>query len=528
MASLMNAREDRRVAAQIQELREKVARSCQLEVDTTVSRIRIFLHFPGEERHSNSFRIDVHRQEAQYEEVMTAIGEVLRQDHDQLQHFRLDVLDCRNNGYPQFWRGLAANRVLKEVDFYEVDFPDEPDVTRFLANEALESFVIRSCRFSPGTFDSFCQGIQSSHIKKLKIDAIHRAAGVSWSLLWLALEHGATCLESLQIGHSTDNIHSIENGFESFLANNATIRHLHLCCFHRGRDGLPCFVALGRGLAINTTVKILYLELLSTPTNATTDEQGIQTMFAEGLDHNMMVNSLTVKMKARPEAADALANGLERMMRNRADAATHGVHDQEDSLPILKKLVFYPGGNSVGDASTADALRDLFFDRLSQSDVILVEKVAFDLQRRVPSLSSKVYDFIRSTKVTKSLLLYRVRDLSPDNKLANLADAMESNNSIAELEVQDVEFYKMTGLLFQPNTYRIRCQCRRNEIAVQTLRKGENLSLLPSVLARLLSLDDRPADDEERKKIEARQLVDQTIAFEMMKDIAALFAVYGK
>ena len=215
-------------------------------------------------------------------------------------------------------------------------------------------------------------------------------------------------------------------------------------------------------------------------------------------------------------------------MRNRADAATHGVHDQEDSLPILKELVFYPGGSSVGNPSTADALREIFFDRLSQSDVILVETVKFDLQQRVLSLSCKVYDFIRSTKVTKSLLLYRVRDLSPDNKLANLADAMESNNSIAELEVQDVQFHKMTNLLFQPNTYRIRCQCRRNEIQVHTLRKPENLSLLPLVLAKLLPSGDRPADDEERQKMEAHQLVDRTIAFELLKDIPALFAVCGK
>ena len=528
MTSRMNQNVDPLVVQTIQKLRKKAAQSCKLGVDVTRTEFRIGYEFPGEEDPCTDIIFNVQEDEPEYEEVIPAIGEILAQGYAQLQHFRLSWLTFERNSYPQFWRGLAANQVLKEVCFIDVPIPNEPDVFRFLTNPALELLDMSNCHFSHGTVHSFFQGIQSSHIKKLKIDATHRAAGVSWSLLWRALEHGATCLECLQIGYSTINIHGIENGFESFLANNTTIQSIHLCNMMRGRDDLPLFVALGRGLAVNTTVKILDLCFPYFLGNPAIGEPLIQTVFAEGLHQNMAVESLKVEMKVCPETVNALADGLERMMRNRANAATHDGHDQQDSLPILKELVFYPGGNSVGDVSTPDALREIFFDRLSQSDVILVETVAFDLQRRVPSLSSKVYDFIRSTKVTKSLLLYRVCDLSPDNKLANLADAMEANHSIAELEVQDVQFHKMTNLLFQPNTYRIRCQCRRNEIQVHTLRKPENLSLLPLVLAKLLPSGDRPADDEERQKMEAHQLVDRTIAFELLKDIPALFAVCGK
>ena len=56
----------------------------------------------------------------------------------------------------------------------------------------------------------------------------------------------------------------------------------------------------------------------------------------------------------------------------------------------------------------------------------------------------------------------------------------------------------------------------------------KSLSLLPLVLARLLPMNESSTDEYERRHIEARQLVDRTIAFEMLKDIPGLFAVHGK
>ena len=140
-------------------------------------------------------------------------------------------------------------------------------------------------------------------------------------------------------------------------------------------------------------------------------------------------------------------------------------------------------------------------------------------------LSSKMYDFIRSTQVTKSLTLGRFHRRPVDNTFINLADAMEANNSILELKVGRKQFHTTTNLLSSPNKHRIRCKCRRNKIKVQSLRKNENLNLLPLVLTKLLPSDDTPADENERRKIEARQLVDRTIAYEVLKDIPVLFAV---
>ena len=86
----------------------------------------------------------------------------------------------------------------------------------------------------------------------------------------------------------------------------------------------------------------------------------------------------------------------------------------------------------------------------------------------------------------------------------------------------------MTNLLSSPNKYRICCQLWRNKLKAQSLQKDENLNVLPLVLARLLPSEDRPTNEQERSDIEARLSVGRTIVFEILKDIPALFAVYGK
>ena len=436
-------------------------------------------------------------------------------------------MKCRKNGYPEFWRGLAANRVLKEIYFHRIIFPNDPNGTRFLANPALESFDIVDCRFPHGTFDSFCQAIHSSHIKKLRIGSLRLPQEASWSLLWSALEHRATRLERLCVSVYNDTTNGAENGFESFLANNTTIQSLRLESISRGHGDLPLFVALGRVLTVNTTVKILDLCFPCFLTNPAMDERRIQTLFSEGLDQNMAVESLKVEMGPCLETVNALTDGLERMTRNRANAATHDGRYEEESLPVLKELAvrFHMIYDQL--RATPDVAHDLFFDRLSRSDMIQVEKLEVTQSLIEEVLSPKVCDFIRSTRVTRSLVYILSTESPHDNTLADLADAMEANHSISEVKLEYFErFHKTSTLLSRPNRYRIRCQCRRNGIQVYTLRKAENLSLLPLVFARLLSLDDRPADYRERRKIEARQLVDRTIAFEMLKDIPALFAIY--
>ena len=524
----MDEMDDKHFAAQIQELQEKLARSGHLGVEVYGNEIKIEFFTPGEENPFKHMRFDAAQHHQVFEQTLVTIGEILAHDHAKLHHFRLATLDFQNNGYPQFWRGLAANRVLKKVQLFNVTFPNEPDGTRFLGNPALESLDMFSCNFSHGTFDSLCQGIQSSHIKKLIFIVQSLSPEASWSSLWSALEHGANRLESLVISFSQDTPGDIENGFESFLTNNSAIHYLHLNGFKRGRDDLPFLQALGRGLAVNTAVKMLNLGFSSAVGNPAIGKPLIQTVFSEGLDHNMMVNSLTVEVNACLETVNALADGLERMMRNRASAATRGGHDQEESLPVLKELVLDCQDYFSQDSTTTDTFRDQFFDRLSQSDVIRVEKVKVTYPQLEQLLSSGAYDFVRSTWVTKSLELCNYSHVPNDNELANLADAMEANNSISELKAGRVQFHKMTDLLSSPNKYRIRCQCRRNEIQVRMVGKDQNLSLLPLSLARLLLSGDTPGDDMERREIEARLLVDRTIAFEILKDIPALFAVCGK
>ena len=525
MASLVDEANNQSIAAQIQELRNRAARVIKLDVRGLRSQIQIQYRFPGEERPSTEITINVQRHEPQCEQLMAAVGEVLGQNHAQLQHFGISKLKFLNNSYPQFWRGLAANRVLEQVRFGEVEFPNEPDFPSFLANQELRLFVLSACRFSDGAFRSFCQGIQSSRIKKLHIRDGNRALGIAWSLLWSALEHGATRLESLEVGFSDSAPHGSETGFESLLTNNTNIQSLCLHGCFWDRDRHPFFVALGRGLAVNTTVKFLNLDSSSMSGTSTIYKGMIQTMFAEGLDQNMAVNSLTVKMDVCPNTVNALVDGLEDMMRNRASAATRGDRHPEESLPVLKEVAITFGDSFHEDPLATDALRDLFLDRLSRSVVILVEKVKVQSLPRGQLLSPKVYDFIRSTQITERLELSGYYGRPDDKKLVNLADAMEANNSISEIQVGRERFDTMTNLLPSRNKYRIRCQCRRNEIQVHTLRKNENLNLLPLVLTKLLPSDDTPADENERRKIEARQLVDRTIAYEVLKDIPVLFAV---
>ena len=524
----MNETNDQGIAAQIQELRKKATRSTCLDVSASGNRIIIFLTIPGKPSSSTETTINVRRGETQYEEIVGNIGEILAQNHPQLKRFDLYGLDCRNNSYLQFRRGLAANRVLTHVKFVGCVFPNEPEAALVLTNPVLQSLDISQCTFSEMAFGSFCRAIRSSHITKLQIDGRSHNAGVSWFLLWSALEHGANHLESLDFSFSNHTPLGAEHGFESFLANNTTIQSLRMRGADFGRDYRPFFGALGRGLAVNTAAKILELAFWREYDDQGFTKQLIRTVFEAGLDQNMAVNSLIFKMKVNPETVNDLHDGLERMMRNRTNAVTHSGHDQEESLPVLERLEI--GRKCRGyreDALAFGGARAQFFDRLTRSDVIRVEKVVFHSQKSVQLSPLNVHDFIRFTQVTKSLVLSGYRPGLNDTHLVDLADAMEANNSISELEIDGVQFHKVINLLETPNAYRIRCQCRRNEIQVQSLRRDENLSLLPLVLSRLLSSDERPTDENERREIEARQLVDRTVAFEILREIPALFAVYG-
>ena len=215
-------------------------------------------------------------------------------------------------------------------------------------------------------------------------------------------------------------------------------------------------------------------------------------------------------------------------MHNRSDTAIHNGRDRIGSVRVLSKL-------EIGFQTSVHCLRintdhadDLFFTRLSRrSDVIPVKTIKIKHETSGPMLPSGVYDFIRSTRVTKTLVLETNRTQQADDRhCVDLADAMETNDSISELEVAGNAFHQTNvDLLQSPNKYRIHCQLRRNEIQVRILRKKKNVVLLPMVFARLLLPDETQPDEKKHYRIESRQLVDRTIAFEMMRDSPEVFSV---
>ena len=108
--------------------------------------------FPGEKHSPKKITFINLRDKPHREQVMAAIGEILAQNHVQLHLFRLHEFGWLDSDYPQFWRGLAANQVLKDVCFERVTIPNEPAAARFLANPALESVEVTECPFpQPGT-----------------------------------------------------------------------------------------------------------------------------------------------------------------------------------------------------------------------------------------------------------------------------------------------------------------------------------------------------------------------------------------
>ena len=532
------------IAMQLQKVREGATQAVELNVtlfEATLT-IEYRYQYTNEEAPPHlKFTFDGGSGERVVDRVMTAIGDVLAENHTQLCRLKIDSIDFQNsnnnnnnnnNTHRRFWIGLAANRVLKEVCFSKVAFPNATDITEFTANPALETLELEGSTFPARTFDCFCQGLRSSLITKLLIRGFAPPQEGCWPWLWSALEHGAHHLTNLTIQRFRGASPGIETGLESLLSNNNnnnTLRELHLTgCFQDSTDR-QFFRAIGAGLSTNATVEILSLTVLDEPwTVPTSNDKLLNTVFTAGLDRNVAIQSMTFETNHFRESVNALANGLERMMHNRSDTAIHNGRDRIGSVRVLSKL-------EIGFQTSVHCLRintdhadDLFFTRLSRrSDVIPVKTIKIKHETSGPMLPSGVYDFIRSTRVTKTLVLETNRTQQADDRhCVDLADAMETNDSISELEVAGNAFHQTNvDLLQSPNKYRIHCQLRRNEIQVRILRKKKNVVLLPMVFARLLLPDETQPDEKKHYRIESRQLVDRTIAFEMMRDSPEVFSV---
>ena len=305
------------------------------------------------------------------------------------------------NPFPQLWRGLAANRTLKQVTLNKILVPNGPDTSCFLTELAVESFTIAGCLFEEDSYVSFCEGIESSPMKHLDIGWSTLAEeDDSWGTFWSSLEHGTTHLESLIV---SSRFNSVAPAIERFLTNNTTIQKLCLSEFLDHRDNVAFAGALGRSLAVNTTVKCLELLASCQPRRGPSQEVRIHFLFTEGLSQNVSIESIRVDATTRIEATDALTGGLEQMMRNRAGAVGHDTSDDTYTNVVLKELeVVHPWFLGIDGDGVVVAF-DGLLDRLAQNDAIPVEKLMSRLDALGMTMPQKVLDLVCSSRVIRSL-----------------------------------------------------------------------------------------------------------------------------
>ena len=518
---------DNRCTAAIEQLWDEVTTFQHIRVELELSPIRV-QGFVLEQPRNPVFKIGIRPfgNQSVYLRMVATIGQVLQQNFPQLTEFHCSVSVHLDYRFPEVWRGLATNRVLKEVTMSSFRVPDGPDTTRFLISPALESLSFSSCNFVDRAFASFCQGIATSTMRHLEIRSCGLAPGDSWVLLWSALARGAAAVESLSVVLQREANAPIVDGFEAFLTNNTTIQNLHLDDFLSHRESVAFVGALGRALAVNKTVKQIQLPFSYLRNGGPSDEELIRTMFAEGFNRNVSVERLRICIHTGPKAVDALLDGLEKMMLHRASAAMHDAGIEADSRPVLKEfdITLYPC-HGIENQTTQNVL-DYLLRRLGRNDVIPIEKLTVKWNEFGMTMPQAVLDLVRSTRVLRSLDVSFFGWNPNDAVFTDLVNAMETNKSVAELTIGRTEFHTATNLLSFPNKYRIRFWCRRNEIRMDRLRDGSNMSALPLVLSRLLT-DDKAADGDDHSKMEACRLVDRSLAFELLKDVPELFTSAG-
>ena len=461
-----------------------------------------------------------------YNRIVRTIGEILEQNLPQLTGLGLDNWNIFTHDFPNLWEELATNRVLKEITLKRASIPNNADTLRFLANPSLASLKILSCSFDDGMFASFCEGIASSSIQQLDMDDCTLEEGESWGSLWSALEHGATQMESLSVCLAENTVMPSMNRFERFLTNNTTLRHLRPRGFFNPGFSMEFVGALGRALVVNNNLKRLELPFFFLSARGPSQKHLIETLFVEGFEQNRSVEHLDVHWTPDVESVDALADGLESMIRHRMDAAPDDSQSQAGTSPVLQELSAHFFSNNRNTSQDVVVAFDHLLDRLARNGTIPIKKVGLETYATIRTIPQKAADFIRSTLVTESLEVSFSDSNANDAVYGNLAEAMETNDCIVELTMGKTQFHRATHLLFLPNRYRIRCQCRRNEVEMSRFRTDSTQHLVPLVLSKLLTEECSPADD--RHEVEARQMVDRSLAFELMKDLPVLFAAHGK
>ena len=465
-------------------------------------------------------------QHLEFIRIIRQITNMLHQNLPTLAHFSLSSKAIPKALPPHFWKGITSNRFINQLHLQRLIIHSGPHFRGLIPNTALESLAVLSCTFRDKSFVDFCGGIQSSRIKRLTIRSPTLNTQDSLASLWSALKQGATYLNSVCIGlpHNTD-VPAVD-GFESFLTNNTTVKDIHLDGFLNHPDSAHFIGALGRALATNTTVKQLRLSEERRLRHGLSEKDLIQTLFVEGLDQNTSVDSIDIQFRTGGiQVFDVLVDGLERMMMNRVIRTTSDRQDREDRTNILKKVCFGMSG-TVDDMIVG---LNGILDRLGRDNSIPIEQVYVEAWTDHGCIPPTVLhlDRIRSTHVMMRSLVVKFREYGQDDTVyTELADAMEENESLTEITIGSMDFHHAEYLLSNPNRYRIRCKCRRNDIQMDKLRRGNDSTVMPLVLAKLL-MDDKPTDSNDREKIEARKLVDHNMVFELLKDMPGLFVASG-
>ena len=478
------------------------------------SRPMLQIDFFDEQDHS--------RYDPTHDQLLTAVGEVLEENHPQLTSFEFqDIVDFENP-YPLLWRGLASNRVLKEITFVNLFVEDHPISAEFLTNRALESFYAESCRFNGSAFSAFCERFKSSQLKNLQVSNAFSFEVNCWSSFWSALQNGPPCLERLIISRVLAD-HEILPGFEAFLTNNTTVQELWLDDVYGWGYDRAFIGALGRSVACNTTLKRVKLCLSDEFDGGTaeTEARMVQALFAEGLVKNTSIDSLLFGFKKGVSTVTALVDGLEQMMRRRAMTNIGAANSETDPRSILRELYMEVGSDGPEDGPTVSAI-ECALDRLVQTNDFSVQKLVLKHWFRSAAFSPRVADLVRKTDVLQSVQVW-CRDGPPDDTaFVDLADAAATRDSLVEVTAGGVEFRRVTDLLPFPNRSRIRYVCRRNEINFDTIKSDIDQKFLPVALSQFLG------DGSTSGEVEGPNLVGRSFAFELLKVNPDVFASLGK
>ena len=338
--------------------------------------------------------------------------------------------------------------------------------------------------------------------------------------LWSALAVNRSIERTRVICPSCDGAPPIDmygtQQLQSMLETNATMTKLSFL------GGCPpfsnsFFVALGAGLAPNTTLKILDLSEVSW-----NESDYLASLFEGGLDRNIGLEKLCLEVDELSEVQD-FVSGIDRMAKT---TSTEHHMDGSHRVLNLKKLDLCIGyHNDVVECTT------LVLDCLIRNKAYFtLEELHLDYWSRNPeeedsSLFVKLAAFIEAFPTVTSLTMpFPSKAIHDDSNLAVLANTLENNTTMVQFEMGGLD--KTAGVeernewdpLVKPNYRRILCSVLQNKRELPKFLESSKKSLLPSALATLL----KPS------KYEAEQAFNLNHALYLVRNSPELFSNDGR